>query len=32
MVRQGLGVTILYEMMLMGFESGVGVRLIRELG
>ena len=30
MVRQGLGVTILYEMMLVGFESGVEVRPIRE--
>lgn len=30
MVRQGLGVTILYEMMLVGFESGVVVRPIRE--
>ncbi|MCH4083923.1 MAG: LysR family transcriptional regulator [Olsenella sp.] len=30
MVRQGLGVTVLYEMMLMGFESGVAVRPIRE--
>ncbi len=30
MVRKGLGVTILYEMMLMGFESGVAVRPIRE--
>lgn len=27
---QGLGVTVLYEMMLMGFESGVAVRPIRE--
>ena len=30
MVRQGLGVTILYEMMFVGFESGVVVRPIRE--
>lgn len=30
MVRQGLGVTILYEMMLVGFEAGVAVRPIRE--
>ena len=30
MVRQGLGVTILYEMMLVGFESGVVARPIRE--
>lgn len=30
MVRQGLGVTILYEMMLVGFEAGVEVRPILE--